>query len=74
LFGEGPSTVILSAVPGVVGELRRIFEPLEIEIIGKVTAEPLFRISGVGGDYVISENVHHLRRLYEEALPGRLRH
>ena len=33
LFGEGPSTVIVSAAACHVKELRRIFEPLEVSVL-----------------------------------------
>jgi phosphoribosylformylglycinamidine synthase len=67
LFGEGPSTVIISADARNVEDIREIFRPLEMTVLGRVTAEPRLRIGPA-----IDEDVKHLMQLYEEALPRRL--
>ena len=73
LFGEGPSTVILSAPAEDLEALRQTFSPLEVKVIGRVTDEPRLRLGTGGGDgYVIDKHVVELQRLYEGALPGRL--
>jgi phosphoribosylformylglycinamidine synthase len=68
LFGEGPSTVLISAPMENIQVLHQIFAPLDIVQIGRVTAAPRLKIDGV-----IEEEVDALRRLYEDAIPGRLR-
>ncbi|HEX4210483.1 MAG TPA: phosphoribosylformylglycinamidine synthase subunit PurL, partial [Candidatus Binataceae bacterium] len=45
LFGEGPSTVILSAGAEALTDLQQIFSPLDIQVIGRVSGEPRLRIS-----------------------------
>jgi phosphoribosylformylglycinamidine synthase II len=67
LFGEGPSTVIISAAPEHFKELKKIFASLEVSVLGRVTKTPRLRI---GSD--IDEDVHELFRIYEEALPRSL--
>ncbi len=67
LFGEGASSVILSAPAENVEVLREVFAPLEVREIGRVSAAPRLVI---GRD--IDEDVAALQRLYEDALPGRL--
>jgi phosphoribosylformylglycinamidine synthase subunit PurL len=67
LFGEGPSTVIVSAAAQHLDELSQIFEPLEVSVLGRVTEAPRLRIAPE-----IDEGVNELLRIYEEALPGRL--
>jgi phosphoribosylformylglycinamidine synthase len=67
LFGEGPSTVLISASMENSEVLHQVFAPLEIVSIGRVTAAPRLKI-----DEVIDEEVDALRRLYEDAIPGRL--
>jgi phosphoribosylformylglycinamidine synthase II len=73
LFGEGPSTVILSIDPEALADVQQTFSSLEVQILGHVTAEPRLRLSG-GNGYIIDEDVCHLQRLYDEALTGRLSH
>jgi phosphoribosylformylglycinamidine synthase II len=68
LFGEGPSTVLISAPMENIQVLHQVFAPLEIVAIGRVTAAPRLKI-----DEVIDEEVDALRRLYEDAIPGRLK-
>jgi phosphoribosylformylglycinamidine synthase subunit PurL len=67
LFGEGTSTVIMSAPVENIQVLHQVFAPLEVVAIGRVTQAPQLKIGTV-----IDENVAALQRLYEEALPGRL--
>jgi phosphoribosylformylglycinamidine synthase II len=71
LFGEGPSTVILSIDPAAFAEVQRIFASLEVQVLGSVTSEPRLRISD-GNGYIIDEDLRDLQRLYDEALTGRL--
>jgi phosphoribosylformylglycinamidine synthase subunit PurL len=68
LFGEGPSTVLISAPMENIQVLRQVFAPLDIVAIGRVTAAARLKIDGV-----IDEEVDALRRLYEDAIPGRLK-
>jgi phosphoribosylformylglycinamidine synthase len=73
LFGEGPSTAIVSASAENIEVLHEIFSPLECRVIGRVAMRPRLRIAAPIGQIVIDEDVVDLRRLYEEALPVRLR-
>jgi len=73
LFGEGPSTVIVSASAENIEVLHEIFSSLECRVIGRVATRPRLRIAAPIGQIVIDEDVADLRQLYEEALPGRLR-
>jgi phosphoribosylformylglycinamidine synthase II len=70
LFGEGPSTIVLSANEQNVAQVRRAFETVGIEChtIGRVFDEPRLSISGAS----IDADVNELNRIYESALPGRL--
>jgi len=67
LFGEGASTVIISAAAGHLEELRRVFEPLEVTVLGRVTENPRLRIAPE-----VDEEVNELMQIYEDALPRRL--
>jgi phosphoribosylformylglycinamidine synthase II len=67
LFGEGASTVIISTPATNLEQLRRVFQPLEVTVLGRVTKDPRLRISPE-----IEEDINDLRRIYEEALPRRL--
>ncbi|HYK17498.1 MAG TPA: hypothetical protein VEV37_05740, partial [Bryobacteraceae bacterium] len=69
LFGEGASTVILSASVKDVEQLEQIFSSRGIEChpLGRVTAEARLRLVPV-----VDEDVRELERRYEEALPKRL--
>jgi phosphoribosylformylglycinamidine synthase len=67
LFGEGASTVIISTAPQQLEELKRIFEPLEVTVLGRVTEKPKLTIPPA-----LDEDVNELLRIYEEALPRRL--
>jgi phosphoribosylformylglycinamidine (FGAM) synthase-like enzyme len=74
LFGEGSSTVVISADPESLAALQEIFAPLDFLVLGRVTKESRLRIraTGTGDDYIVDEDVSNLLRLYEEALTGRL--
>jgi phosphoribosylformylglycinamidine synthase II len=69
LFGEGRSTVVLSADPSCVRELRVLFETAGMDcfLVGKVTAQPRLRIGSL-----IDEDICSLREIYERVIPGRL--
>ncbi len=67
LFGEGSSTVIVSAPVENIKVLHQVFAPLEVVAIGLVTRASRLKIGTA-----IDEDVVALRSLYEEALPGRL--
>jgi phosphoribosylformylglycinamidine synthase subunit PurL len=69
LFGEGASTVVISASVKDVEQLEQIFSSRGIEFhpLGRVTAEARLRLMPV-----VDEDVHELERRYEEALPKRL--
>jgi phosphoribosylformylglycinamidine synthase len=70
LFGEGPSTIVISTKENDVAQIRRAFETAGIECrtIGRVSEDPRLRISGPS----IDADVNELNRIYESALPGRL--
>jgi len=72
LFGEGPSTVVLSVAPENVVRLKDIFPGLECRVIGHVTSEPGLRIALAADHPAIDEDVTELRRIYEQAIPRRL--
>jgi len=69
LFGEGASTVVISASVKDVEQLEQIFSSRGIEChpLGRVTAEARLRLMPV-----VDEDVRELERRYEEALPRRL--
>jgi phosphoribosylformylglycinamidine synthase subunit PurL len=67
LFGEGASTIVISAPVENVEVLHQVFAPLEVRRIGGVTAAARIRIGSV-----IDEDVADLRQIYEDALAGRL--
>ena len=67
LFGEGPSTIIISAEAQHLDELKQLFEPIKVSVLGRVTETPRLRIAPE-----IDEDVKELLRIYEEALPRRL--
>ncbi|MGH7925197.1 MAG: phosphoribosylformylglycinamidine synthase subunit PurL [Candidatus Binatus sp.] len=69
-FGEGASTVILSVAPGDVALVGKLFADrgLEFTLVGKVTANPQLQIGES-----IDESVSELQRIYEDAIPRRLR-
>jgi len=69
-FGEGASTVVLSIGVNDVARVEKLFagRGLEFAVIGKVTAGPRLKI-----DSVVDEDVAELQRIYEDAIPRRLR-
>ncbi|MGH7780223.1 MAG: phosphoribosylformylglycinamidine synthase subunit PurL [Candidatus Binataceae bacterium] len=69
LFGEGPSTVVISAAPHEVAAVIRIFRAggLAVFQAGRVLAEPRLALLPV-----VNENIMELYQLYEAAIPQRL--
>jgi phosphoribosylformylglycinamidine synthase len=69
LFGEGPSTIVISAKENDVAGAQRAFETggIECRTIGRVTDDARLSINGS-----IDDDVNELNRIYESALPGRL--
>jgi len=69
LFGEGASTVVISAAPSDCAELMRSFTDrgLNAYRAGRVLSEPRLALAPV-----VDENVTELYELYEGALPRRL--
>ncbi len=69
-FGEGASTVILSVAPGDVARVESLFagRGLEFAVIGHVVADPRLKIGET-----LDEEVAELQRIYEDAIPRRLR-
>ena len=69
LFGEGPSTVVISAGSGEVAAVTRIFlsRGLTVYQAGRVLAEPRLALLPA-----VNENIDELYELYEAAIPGRL--
>ena len=69
-FGEGASTVVLSIGVNDVARVEKLFagRGLEFAVIGKVTAAPRLKI-----DSAVDEDVAELQRIYEDAIPRRLR-
>jgi phosphoribosylformylglycinamidine (FGAM) synthase-like enzyme len=70
LFGEGPSTIVLSAREKDVVQLSSIFKQsgIECRAIGRVTENPRLIIDRAS----IDDDLNELNRIYESALPGRL--
>ncbi|HEV2171666.1 MAG TPA: AIR synthase related protein, partial [Candidatus Binatus sp.] len=69
-FGEGPSTVILSIADENVARVEKLFvsRGLEFAVVGRVTSDPRLKIGKA-----IDESVSELQRIYEDAIPRRLR-
>jgi len=69
-FGEGASTVVLSIGVNDVARVEKLFagRGLEFAVIGKVTPAPRLKI-----DSAVDEDVAELQRIYEDAIPRRLR-
>ena len=69
-FGEGASTVVFSIGVNDVARVEKLFagRGLEFAVIGKVTAGPRLKI-----DSAVDEDVAELQRIYEDAIPRRLR-
>jgi tetratricopeptide (TPR) repeat protein len=63
LFGEGASTVIISAPAENIEVISQLLRPLEVRQIGRVSASPRLKIGTL-----VDEDVLGLMRLYEEAL------
>ncbi len=66
-FGEGASTVVLSIAEGNLTAVQNAFAPLDVTVIGHVTAAPRLVIESR-----IDESVVDLRQLYEEALTRKI--
>ncbi|HZO82542.1 MAG TPA: phosphoribosylformylglycinamidine synthase subunit PurL [Candidatus Binataceae bacterium] len=71
-FGEGCSTVVLSAAMGDVEKLRAIFKGAGIGVteIGRVSEKPRLVIRNFAT--VLDEEVHALKRIHELAIERRL--
>jgi phosphoribosylformylglycinamidine synthase len=69
LFGEGASTIVVSAQEKDAPQLSRMFIEggIECRTIGRVTGPTRLRIVSS-----IDEDIRELNRIYESALPGRL--
>jgi phosphoribosylformylglycinamidine synthase subunit PurL len=69
-FGEGASTVILSIAQGDVARVESLFagRGLEFAVVGRVAADPRLKISPT-----LDEDVAELQRIYQDAIPRRLR-
>ncbi|HWJ39477.1 MAG TPA: phosphoribosylformylglycinamidine synthase subunit PurL, partial [Candidatus Limnocylindrales bacterium] len=69
-FGEGASTVILSIAQDDVARVEKLFagRGLEFAVVGKVIADPRLKIGNA-----IDDDVSELQRIYEDAIPRRLR-
>lgn len=67
LFGETASTVIISAPTDRIEAIGKLFSPLEVCSIGRVSDRARLRI-----DSLIDEDVRSLMGVHEEALAGRL--
>ncbi|HEY6419729.1 MAG TPA: phosphoribosylformylglycinamidine synthase subunit PurL [Candidatus Binataceae bacterium] len=72
LFGEGPSTVVVSADDSDVAAIERIFQAggIECRRVGRVTETARLKVASVVS---LDEDVSELARIYEDALPRRLR-
>jgi phosphoribosylformylglycinamidine synthase subunit PurL len=70
LFGEGPSTIVISAHEKDVVRLDSIFQQngIQCRTIGRVTENLRLSVGGAS----IDDDVNELNRIYESALPGRL--
>ena len=66
-FGEGASTVVLSAAAGETEKLRGLFEEIEFTVIGRVADEPRLKIAKA-----IDEDVRELLQIHEQAIVRRL--
>jgi phosphoribosylformylglycinamidine synthase len=66
-FGEGASTVVLSAALDEVEKLRPLFDGIEFSVIGRVIGAPRLKVAeAIDGD------VLELRRIHEQAIARRL--
>jgi phosphoribosylformylglycinamidine synthase subunit PurL len=66
-FGEGASSVVLSAAADDVEALRELFGGVEFTVMGRVIDGPRLRIANA-----IDEDVRELRRIHEQAIVRRL--
>src|SRR6185437_15003456 len=66
-FGEGASTIVLSAADDEVEKLRALFGGIEFTVIGRVTSEPRLKVAKA-----IDEDVRELRQIHEQAIARRL--
>jgi phosphoribosylformylglycinamidine synthase len=72
LFGEGASTIILSAAANQLTSLREAFAPLEVVHLGHVTATGRLIIRTTIGENLFDEKLAELKQLHDEGLAGRL--
>jgi phosphoribosylformylglycinamidine synthase subunit PurL len=70
LFGEGPSTIVVSIADGDLARAEKLFSGrgLEFSVIGRVAEAAKLRVAGV-----VEHDTSELLRIYEDALPRRLR-
>jgi phosphoribosylformylglycinamidine synthase len=66
-FGEGASSVVLSAASDEVEALRELFGGVEFTVIGRVIDEPRLRVANA-----IDLDVRELRQVHEQAILRRL--
>jgi phosphoribosylformylglycinamidine synthase len=71
-FGEGASTVVISAASENVERLRGLFGGIEFMLVGRVTGEPRLRIANALDENALDEDVRELKRIYERAIERRL--
>ena len=71
-FGEGASTVVLSIAERDAARVESLFagRGLKFAVIGRVIADPRLKIAAAAG---LDEDIAELRRIYEDAIPRRLR-
>ena len=71
LFGEGTSIVVMSIKEGSLDRARQLYAGagIEFSVIGRVTGEPRLKIS----PSIMDEEIGELLRIYEEAIPRRLK-
>jgi phosphoribosylformylglycinamidine synthase II len=69
-FGEGASTVILSIAPSDAAAVQKLFagRGLEFALVGRVSADARLKIGAA-----LDESVSELQRIYEDAIPRRLK-
>jgi phosphoribosylformylglycinamidine (FGAM) synthase-like enzyme len=72
LFGEGPSTVILSAAADQLPMIRDVFASLEVAELGCVTASGRLVIRTPAGENLLDENLADLKQIHDDGLAGRL--
>jgi phosphoribosylformylglycinamidine synthase len=69
LFGQGRSTLVISASNGSVADLQERFSAagLEVHVAGRVTADRRLKIGSI-----LNEDLGELWEMYEQVIPGRL--